>query len=53
MIDHLRDSCIGNLSEIFDGNAPFTPRGAFAESRTVAEVLRVGQSDPRIADIIP
>ncbi|MCA2553131.1 MAG: glycogen debranching enzyme family protein [Microcystis sp. M04BS1] len=43
MIDHLRDSCIGNLSEIFDGNAPFTPRGAFAQAWTVAEVLRVWQ----------
>ncbi|MDB9388786.1 amylo-alpha-1,6-glucosidase [Microcystis aeruginosa] len=43
MIDHLRDSCIGNLSEIFDGNAPFTTRGAFAQAWTVAEVLRVWQ----------
>ncbi|GEA26508.1 hypothetical protein MiAbW_01061 [Microcystis aeruginosa NIES-4325] len=43
MIDHLRDSCIGNLSEIFDGNAPFTPRGAFAQAWTVAEILRVWQ----------
>jgi glycogen debranching enzyme len=44
MIDHLRDSCIGNLSEIFDGNAPFTPRGAFAQAWTVAEALRVWQA---------
>jgi predicted glycogen debranching enzyme len=44
MIDHLRDSCIGSLSEIFDGNAPFTPRGAFAQAWTVAEVLRVWQA---------
>ena len=44
MIDHLRDSCIGNLSEIFDGNAPFAPRGAFAQAWTVAEVLRVWQA---------
>ncbi len=43
MIDHIWDSCIGNLSEIFDGNAPFTPRGAFAQAWTVAEVLRVWQ----------
>jgi len=44
MIDHLQDSCIGNLSEIFDGNAPFTPRGAFAQAWTVAEALRVWQA---------
>jgi predicted glycogen debranching enzyme len=41
MIYHLQDSCVGSLSEIFDGDAPFTPRGAFAQAWTVAEVLRV------------
>lgn len=40
MADHLRDGCIGTLSEIFDGAAPHTPRGAFAQAWTVAEVLR-------------
>jgi len=38
--DHLRDGCIGTFSEIFDGDAPFTPRGAFAQAWSVAEVLR-------------
>jgi predicted glycogen debranching enzyme len=38
--DHLRDGCIGTLSEIFDADAPFTPRGAYAQAWTVAEVLR-------------
>jgi glycogen debranching enzyme len=33
-------SGLGTLSEIFDGNAPFTPRGCIAQSWTVAEVLR-------------
>lgn len=36
---HLRDGCIGTLGEIFDGDPPFTPRGAFAQAWTVAEVL--------------
>jgi predicted glycogen debranching enzyme len=31
---------LGTLSEIFDGNAPFTPRGCIAQAWTVAEVLR-------------
>jgi len=31
---------LGTLSEIFDGDAPFTPRGAIAQAWTVAEVLR-------------
>jgi predicted glycogen debranching enzyme len=31
---------LGTLSEIFDGDAPFTPRGCVAQAWTVAEVLR-------------
>lgn len=40
MADHLLNDCIGNINEIFDGNAPFTPRGCFAQAWSVAEVLR-------------
>ncbi|WP_204104504.1 MULTISPECIES: amylo-alpha-1,6-glucosidase [Spirulina sp. CCY15215] len=40
MEHHLQASCVGNLSEIFDGDAPMTPRGTFAQAWTVAEVLR-------------
>lgn len=40
MSEHLAAACVGSLSEIFDGNAPFIPRGAFAQAWTVAEVLR-------------
>lgn len=38
--EHLWSGCIGTLSEIFDGDPPFHPRGAFAQAWTVAEVLR-------------
>jgi predicted glycogen debranching enzyme len=31
---------LGTLSEIFDGEAPFTPRGCVAQAWTVGEVLR-------------
>jgi glycogen debranching enzyme len=31
---------LGTLSEIFDGDAPFTPRGCVAQAWTVGEVLR-------------
>lgn len=41
LVQHLHGGCIGNLSEIFDGDAPMTPRGCFAQAWTVAEVLRV------------
>ena len=41
MVQHLQSGCIGNLSEVFDGDAPMTPRGCFAQAWSVAEVLRV------------
>jgi predicted glycogen debranching enzyme len=40
LLRHLADHGVGSLSEIFDGDAPFTPRGCFAQAWTVAEVLR-------------
>jgi predicted glycogen debranching enzyme len=40
MADHLRDACVGNISEIFDGDVPFVPRGCFAQAWSVAEVIR-------------
>jgi glycogen debranching enzyme len=32
---------LGSLSEIFDGDAPFTARGCIAQAWSVAEVLRI------------
>ncbi len=40
LLHHLAGHGVGSLSEIFDGNAPFAPRGCFAQAWTVAEVLR-------------
>lgn len=40
MADHLNAYGVGNLGEIFDGDAPFQPCGCFAQAWTVAEVLR-------------
>ncbi|MFK7803056.1 MAG: amylo-alpha-1,6-glucosidase [Anaerolineae bacterium] len=37
---HLRDHGLGSISEIFDGDAPFTPRGCPAQAWSVAEYLR-------------
>jgi predicted glycogen debranching enzyme len=37
---HLSDGGIGTLSEIFDAEPPYTPRGCIAQAWTVAEVLR-------------
>ncbi len=37
---HLNDAGVGTLSEIFDAEPPYTPRGCIAQAWTVAEVLR-------------
>ena len=37
---HMREACIGQISEIFDGDAPFAARGCFAQAWSVAETLR-------------
>lgn len=37
---HLSEACIGQVSEIFDGDQPHTPRGCFAQAWSVAELLR-------------
>jgi predicted glycogen debranching enzyme len=37
---HLDDAAVGTLSEIFDAEQPFTPRGCIAQAWSVAEVLR-------------
>jgi predicted glycogen debranching enzyme len=40
MAPHLGEACIGSISEIFDAEAPYVPRGCFAQAWSVAEVLR-------------
>ncbi|MBN1124903.1 MAG: glycogen debranching enzyme family protein [Sedimentisphaerales bacterium] len=44
LLDHMdNQGCIGTISEIFDGDEPHTPRGAFAQAWSVAEVMRAYQ----------
>jgi len=44
MIRHLQSHGLGTLSEIFDGDPPFTPRGCIAQAWTVAELLRAWET---------
>ncbi len=37
---HLSEAGLGTLSEIFDAEPPFAPRGCIAQAWSVAEVLR-------------
>ena len=39
-IHHLSDHGLGSISEIFDGDPPFTPRGCIAQAWSVAELIR-------------
>jgi glycogen debranching enzyme len=38
--NHVRSYGLGTAGEIFDGDAPFTPRGCIAQAWTVGELLR-------------
>jgi predicted glycogen debranching enzyme len=38
--EHLGEACLGSISEIFDAEEPYTPRGCVAQAWSVAEVLR-------------
>jgi predicted glycogen debranching enzyme len=40
MFDHLDHACVGSISEIFDAEEPYTPRGCIAQAWSVAETLR-------------
>jgi predicted glycogen debranching enzyme len=40
LADHLGDYGLGSIAEIFDGDAPFAPRGCIAQAWSVAETLR-------------
>jgi glycogen debranching enzyme len=31
LIEHLDEACFGSVSEVFDANPPFTPRGCIAQ----------------------
>jgi predicted glycogen debranching enzyme len=37
---HLGEACVGSVSEVFDAEPPFVPRGCVAQAWSVAEVLR-------------
>ena len=38
--DEMSCHCLGTISELFDGNPPFTGRGAISFAMNVAEILR-------------
>jgi predicted glycogen debranching enzyme len=44
LMQHLtEDGCLGQICEIFDGDAPHKPKGCFAQAWSVAELIRAYQ----------
>jgi glycogen debranching enzyme len=43
--EHLGEAGLGQVSEIFDGDAPHAPRGCIAQAWSVAELLRAAVED--------
>ena len=56
---HLNEACVGTISEIFDAEAPYVPRGCVAQAWSVAEVLRCLQKtaapleEPSASHMVP
>lgn len=48
--DEMSQGCIGSLSQLYDGNPPFTGRGAISHATNVAEVLRTLRTLKRLTD---
>jgi glycogen debranching enzyme len=44
---HLNEACAGQVSEIFDGDAPHAARGCVAQAWSVAELLRAALENQR------
>jgi predicted glycogen debranching enzyme len=48
--EHLSEACLGQVSEIFDGDAPHTSRGCVAQAWSIAELLRAAIEDVCITE---
>jgi predicted glycogen debranching enzyme len=51
--DHIDEACVGSISEVFDAEPPYTPRGCIAQAWSVAEVLRCLLKTSQRAPISP
>ena len=38
--EEMSNTCIGSLSQLYDGNPPYSGRGAISHATNIAEVLR-------------
>ncbi|OLB98644.1 MAG: glycogen debranching protein [Candidatus Rokubacteria bacterium 13_1_40CM_68_15] len=52
-VPHLGEACFGSISEVFDAEEPFRPRGCVGQAWSVAEVLRAWLATAPAADASP
>lgn len=50
--EEMAEGCIGSLSELYDGNPPYTGRGAVSTSKNVGEILSTIMSVNRMSKLI-
>jgi glycogen debranching enzyme len=51
--EHFNQAGLGQVSEIFDGDAPFDPRGCIAQAWSVAELLRLAVALANLDQPVP
>lgn len=50
--DEMAEGCIGSLSEMYDGNPPYTGRGAVSTAKNVGEILRTIKSVKQMTKLL-
>ncbi len=51
LLDHLGEFGVGSIAEVFDAEAPYTPRGCIAQAWSVAELLRCVAETAQLAAV--
>jgi hypothetical protein len=50
--DEMSEGCIGSLSELYDGNPPYTGRGAVSTSKNVGAILTTIKITNRMSKLL-
>lgn len=50
--DEMTEGCVGSLSELYDGNPPYTGRGAVSTSKNVGEILSTIRAVNRMSKLL-
>lgn len=49
--DEMHEGCIASLSELYDGNPPYTGRGAISTAKNVGEILRTIKNENELSKL--